>query len=132
TADAMISAGLAQRVLVIGAEIFSRIMDWPDRGTCLLFGDGAAALVREAAEGQGSSADPGILATDLNSDRQYRHLLYLAGRLASTGTAGHLRMQGNLVFRHAVEKLADTAHRALDRAGLDADQVDWLVPHQAN
>lgn len=131
-ADAMIRAGLAQRVLVIGAEIFSRIMDWTDRGTCVLFGDGAGALVLEAAEGQGSSADRGILATDLNSDGQYRDLLYVDGGVASTGTAGHLRMQGNLVFRHAVEKLADTAHRALDRAGLDADQVDWLVPHQAN
>ncbi len=130
--DAMIRAGLADRVLLIGAETFSRIMDWTDRGTCVLFGDGAGAVVLEAAEGQGTSADRGILATDLNSDGQYRDLLYVDGGVASTGTAGHLRMQGNLVFRHAVEKLADTAHRALDRAGLTPEQVDWLVPHQAN
>lgn len=131
-ADAMIRSGLAERVLVIGAETFSRIMDWSDRGTCVLFGDGAGAVLLEAAEGEGGAADRGILATDLNSDGQYRDLLYVDGGVASTGTAGHLRMQGNLVFRHAVEKLADTAHRALDKAGLTAEQVDWLVPHQAN
>ncbi|WP_062560798.1 beta-ketoacyl-ACP synthase III [Paracoccus aminovorans] len=132
-ADAMIRAGLAERVLVIGAETFSRIMDWTDRGTCVLFGDGAGAVVLEAAEGAaGTSQDRGILATDLNSDGQYRDLLYVDGGVASTGTAGYLRMQGNLVFRHAVEKLADTAHRALDKAGIAPEQVDWLVPHQAN
>ncbi|WP_017998057.1 beta-ketoacyl-ACP synthase III [Paracoccus sp. N5] len=131
-ADAMIRAGLAERVLVIGAETFSRIMDWTDRGTCVLFGDGAGAVVLEAAEGAGTAQDRGILATDLNSDGQYRDLLYVDGGVASTGTAGYLRMQGNLVFRHAVEKLADTAHRALDKAGITPEQVDWLVPHQAN
>ena len=131
-ADAMMRAGLANRVLVIGAETFSRIMDWTDRGTCVLFGDGAGAVVLEAVEGKGTSDDRGILAIDLNSDGQYRDLLYVDGGVASTGTAGHLRMQGNLVFRHAVEKLADTAHRALDKAGATPDQVDWLVPHQAN
>ena len=131
-ADAMIRAGLANRVLVIGAETFSRIMDWTDRGTCVLFGDGAGAVVLEAVETDGTAQDRGILATDLNSDGQYRELLYVDGGVASTGTAGHLRMQGNLVFRHAVEKLADTAHRALDKAGLAPEQVDWLVPHQAN
>ncbi len=131
-ADAMIRAGQAERVLVIGAETFSRIMDWTDRATCVLFGDGAGAVLLEAHEGQGTSADRGLLSTDLNSDGQYRDLLYVDGGVASTGTAGHLRMQGNLVFRHAVEKLADTAHRALDKAGLSQDQVDWLVPHQAN
>ncbi|HWL55793.1 MAG TPA: beta-ketoacyl-ACP synthase III [Paracoccus sp. (in: a-proteobacteria)] len=131
-ADAMIRAGQADRVLVIGAETFSRIMDWTDRGTCVLFGDGAGAVVLEAAEGEGTPADRGILSVDLNSDGQYRDLLYVDGGVASTGTAGHLRMQGNLVFRHAVEKLADTAHRAIERAGLTTDQVDWLVPHQAN
>jgi len=131
-ADALIRAGLAERVLLIGAETFSRIMDWTDRATCVLFGDGAGAVVLEAAEGEGSPADRGILASDLNSDGQYRDLLYVDGGVATTGTAGHLRMQGNLVFRHAVEKLADTAHRALDKAGLSQDQVDWLVPHQAN
>ncbi len=131
-ADAMIRAGLAERILVIGAETFSRIMDWTDRGTCVLFGDGAGAVVLEATEGAGTVKDRGILATDLNSDGQYRDLLYVDGGVASTGTAGHLRMQGNLVFRHAVEKLADTAHRALGKAGLSAENVDWLVPHQAN
>ena len=131
-ADAIIRAGQADRVLVIGAETFSRIMDWTDRGTCVLFGDGAGAVVLEAAEGSGGPADRGILAADLNSDGQYRDILYVDGGVASTGTAGHLRMQGNLVFRHAVEKLADTAHRALDRAGLAPADVDWLVPHQAN
>ncbi|QFQ87154.1 beta-ketoacyl-ACP synthase III [Paracoccus kondratievae] len=131
-ADAMIRAGLADRILLIGAETFSRIMDWTDRSTCVLFGDGAGAVVLEAADGAGDSSDRGILATDLNSDGQYRDLLYVDGGVASTGTAGHLRMQGNLVFRHAVEKLADTAHRALDKAGLAPQEVDWLVPHQAN
>ena len=131
-ADAMIRAGLADRVLVIGAETFSRIMDWTDRGTCVLFGDGAGALVLEAVEAEGDLANRGILATDLNSDGRFRELLYVDGGVASTGTAGCLRMQGNLVFRHAVEKLADTAHRALGKAGLAPDQVDWLVPHQAN
>ncbi|MFO1140077.1 MAG: beta-ketoacyl-ACP synthase III [Paracoccus sp. (in: a-proteobacteria)] len=131
-ADAMIRAGLANRILVVGAETFSRIMDWTDRGTCVLFGDGAGAVVLEATEAAGTSADRGILATDLNSDGQYRDLLYVDGGVGSTGTAGHLRMQGNLVFRHAVEKLADTAHRALEKAGLSPTDVDWLVPHQAN
>ena len=128
----MIRGGMAKRVLVIGSETFSRIMDWTDRGTCVLFGDGAGAVVLEAQDGNGTSDDRGILASDLNSDGQYRELLYVDGGVSTTGTAGQLRMQGNLVFRHAVEKLADTAHRALDKAVLSQDQVDWLVPHQAN
>lgn len=131
-ADAMIRGGMAKRVLVIGSETFSRIMDWTDRGTCVLFGDGAGAVVLEAQEGKGTSDDRGILASDLNSDGQYRELLYVDGGVSTTGTAGQLRMQGNLVFRHAVEKLAKTAHVALDKAGLTAGDVDWLVPHQAN
>ncbi|MDQ1900927.1 beta-ketoacyl-ACP synthase III [Paracoccus sp. WLY502] len=131
-ADAMIRGGLAKRVLVIGAETFSRIMDWTDRGTCVLFGDGAGALVLEGQDSAGTSDDRGILASDLNSDGQYRDLLYVDGGVSTTGTAGQLRMQGNLVFRHAVEKLAKTAHVALDKAGLTPAQVDWLVPHQAN
>jgi 3-oxoacyl-[acyl-carrier-protein] synthase-3 len=131
-ADAMIRGGLAQRILVIGAETFSRIMDWTDRSTCVLFGDGAGAVILEGIDGAGNSDDRGILASDLNSDGQYRELLYVDGGVSTTGTAGYLRMQGNLVFRHAVEKLAKTAHTALDKAGLDTDQVDWLVPHQAN
>ena len=131
-ADAMIRSGMARRILVIGSETFSRIMDWTDRGTCVLFGDGAGAVVIEAQEGAGTRDDRGILACDLNSDGQYRDLLYVDGGVSTTGTAGQLRMQGNLVFRHAVEKLAKTAHVSLDKAGLTPEQVDWLVPHQAN
>ncbi len=126
-ADGLIRSGQAERVLVIGAETFSKLMDWEDRGTCVLFGDGAGAVVLEAATGE-----RGILSTDLNSDGSYRDILYVDGGVATTGTAGKLRMQGNILFRHAVEKLADTAHRAIDKAGLTADDVDWLVPHQAN
>lgn len=130
-ANALIVSGQAQRVLVIGAEIFSRLMDWTDRGTCVLFGDGAGALVLEAQEGTGSKADRGILSTDLNSDGRFKQILYVDGG-TSTGTTGHLRMEGKEVFRHAIEKLAETAHRALDKAGLNAGDVDWIVPHQAN
>ena len=131
-ADALIRSGQADRILVIGAETFSRIMDWTDRSTCVLFGDGAGAVVLEAQEGEGDNSDRGILACDLNSDGQYRDLLYVDGGVSTTGTAGQLRMQGNLVFRHAVEKLTKTAHTALDKAGLTPADVDWLVPHQAN
>jgi 3-oxoacyl-[acyl-carrier-protein] synthase III len=130
-ADALIRGGLARRVLVIGAETFSRLMDWEDRTTCVLFGDGAGALVLEAAEGAGTAADRGILAVDLNSDGRFKDLLYVDGG-TSTGTTGHLRMQGKEVFRHAVEKLAETAHAALAKAGLTGAEVDWIVPHQAN
>lgn len=130
-ANGLILTGQAKRVLVIGAEIFSRLMDWNDRSTCVLFGDGAGALILEAAEGTGSTDDRGILATDLNSDGRYKNLLYVDGG-TSTGTTGHLRMEGKEVFRHAVEKLAETAHRALDKVGLTGGDVDWIVPHQAN
>ena len=130
-ADALIRAGLAERVVVIGAETFSRLMDWTDRGTCVLFGDGAGAVVLEAAEGVGTPDDRGILAVDLNSDGRYRDLLYVDGGV-STGSVGHLRMQGREVFRHAVEKLAATAQAALGKAGLHEGAVDWVVPHQAN
>ncbi|VDC31562.1 beta-ketoacyl-ACP synthase III [Pseudogemmobacter humi] len=130
-ANAMIVSGQAKRVLVIGAETFSRLMDWSDRSTCVLFGDGAGALVLEAQEGEGTAADRGILALDLNSDGRYRDLLYVDGG-PSTGTTGHLRMEGKEVFRHAVEKLAETAHTALAKAGLSGEDVDWIVPHQAN
>jgi 3-oxoacyl-[acyl-carrier-protein] synthase-3 len=130
-ANGMILSGQADRVLVIGAETFSRILDWTDRGTCVLFGDGAGALVLERAEGKGTTADRGILSSDLNSDGRYRDILYVDGGV-SKQTTGHLRMQGKEVFRHAVEKLALTAHRALDKAGLGATDVDWIVPHQAN
>ncbi|MEL6449673.1 MAG: beta-ketoacyl-ACP synthase III [Pseudomonadota bacterium] len=130
-ANALILSGQAQRVLVIGAETFSKIMDWTDRSTCVLFGDGAGALVLEAQEGAGTSDDQGILATDLNSDGRLQDLLYVDGGV-STGTSGYLRMQGNQVFRHAVEKLAATAHTAMDKAGVTSDEVAWIVPHQAN
>ncbi|MCH2165040.1 MAG: ketoacyl-ACP synthase III [Marinovum sp.] len=130
-ANALIVAGQAQRVLVIGAETFSRLMDWTDRSTCVLFGDGAGALVLEAVEGTGTSEDRGILATDLNSDGRYRDILYVDGGV-STQTTGHLRMAGKEVFRHAVEKLATTAQTAIARAGIRSDDVDWIVPHQAN
>jgi len=130
-ANGMILSGQADRVLVIGAETFSRILDWTDRGTCVLFGDGAGAVVLERAEGKGTTADRGILSSDLNSDGRYRDILYVDGGVGTRST-GHLRMQGKEVFRHAVEKLAQTAHRALDKAGLTAADVDWIVPHQAN
>ena len=130
-ANALILSGQARRVLVIGAETFSRLMDWTDRGTCVLFGDGAGALVLEAAEGAGTTADRGILSTDLHSDGRHRDILYVDGG-SSTGTTGHLRMEGREVFRHAIEKLAETAHTALEKAGLSGEDVDWIVPHQAN
>lgn len=126
-ANALILSGQAERVVVIGAETFSRIMDWTDRSTCVLFGDGAGAIVLEAVEG----SDSGILSTDLHSDGTYRDILYVDGGV-STQTTGHLRMEGKEVFRHAVEKLAQTAHAALEKAGVTADDVDWIVPHQAN
>jgi 3-oxoacyl-[acyl-carrier-protein] synthase-3 len=131
-ASGLIAAGQAKRVLVIGAETFSRIMDWTDRTTCVLFGDGAGAVVLEAQAGTGSAQDRGVLACDLNSDGQYRDLLYVDGGVSRDGRSGVLRMQGREVFRHAVEKLAATAEAALDKAGLQASDVDWVVPHQAN
>ena len=130
-ANALIVSGQASRVLVIGAETFSRLMDWTDRSTCVLFGDGAGAVVLEAQDSTGTSADRGILATDLHSDGRFRDLLYVDGGVATNST-GHLRMQGKEVFRHAVEKLAATAHAALRKAGLEDGDVDWIVPHQAN
>ena len=131
TANALILSGAARRVLVIGAETFSKLMDWSDRATCVLFGDGAGALVLEGIEQPGTSQDRGILAVDLHSDGQFGDLLYVDGGV-STGTTGHLRMQGREVFRHAVEKLTSTAHAALEKAGLTPEDVAWIVPHQAN
>lgn len=127
TANAFIQSGQATKVLVIGAETFSRIMNWEDRTTCVLFGDGAGAVILEAGTG-----DAGILATDLNSDGRYRDILYVDGGVSSTQTSGVLVMQGKEVFRHAVEKLAETAEAALEKAGLTSKDVDWIVPHQAN
>lgn len=130
-AQALIVSGQARRVMVIGAETFSRILDMTDRSTCVLFGDGAGAMILEAQEGEGTSDDRGILATDLHSDGRYRGILYVDGGV-STGSVGVLRMQGKEVFRHAVEKLAETAHTSLAKAGLTSEDVDWIVPHQAN
>ena len=131
SANAQILSGQAKRIMVIGAETFSRLMDWSDRSTCVLFGDGAGALILEAQEASGSTADRGILSVDLNSDGRHRDILYVDGGV-STHTTGHLRMQGKEVFRHAVEKLAITAQTALDQASVTADDIDWVVPHQAN
>ena len=131
TANAQIISGQAKRVLVIGAETFSRLMDWSDRSTCVLFGDGAGAVVLEATEANGTSKDRGILSVDLNSDGSYRNILYVDGGV-STGQTGYLRMEGKEVFRHAVEKLSETAETAMERAGVQAHDIDWVVPHQAN
>lgn len=130
-ANALILSGQANRVLVIGAETFSKLMDWTDRGTCVLFGDGAGAVVLEAQEGDGTKADRGILAADLNSDGRFKDILYVDGGV-STNDTGHLRMQGKEVFRHAVEKLASTANTAMAKIDMTADEIDWIVPHQAN
>lgn len=131
-ADALVKAGLAKRIMVIGAETFSRILDFTDRSTCVLFGDGAGAVILEAVEGDGLSADRGILATDLNSDGRLTDLLYVDGGPSTTGTAGVVKMAGQEIFKHAVIKLAQTGSAALTRAGLSTAEVDWLVPHQAN
>ena len=131
-ANALIASGQAKRLLVIGAETFSRIMDWTDRSTCVLFGDGAGAIVLGAQEGSGTAQDRGILSSDLNSDGRYREMLFVDGGVSSTGTTGKLRMQGNPLFRQAVEKLTSTAEAALEKAGLADTDVDWIVPHQAN
>ena len=130
-ANALIISGQAKRIMVIGAETFSRIMDWSDRSTCVLFGDGAGAVILEAQDGVGDKTDRGILSVDLNSDGQHRDILYVDGGV-STQTTGFLRMQGKEVFRHAVEKLAKTASIAMEKAGIANEEVDWIVPHQAN
>lgn len=130
-ASALIQAGTARRVMVIGAETFSRIMDWTDRGTCVLFGDGAGAVLLEAGEGDGTAQDRGVLSVDLNSDGRFRDLLYVDGGV-STNSIGHLRMEGKEVFRHAVEKLTSSARSAMEKAGITDSDVDWIVPHQAN
>ena len=131
-ATALIVSGQAKRVIVIGAETFSRILDWKDRSTCVLFGDGAGAIVLEATEAEGTPADHGVLATDLHSDGRFQDLLYVDGGVSSTQTSGVLKMEGPEVFKHAVQKLAHTANAALSKAGLSHSDVDWVVPHQAN
>ncbi len=132
TADNHLRLGQARRALVIGAETFSRILDWQDRGTCVLFGDGAGALVLEAQDQPGTHADRGILATRLCADGRHYDDLYVDGGPSSTGTAGHLRMNGREVFRHAVADLADIAQQVLSDCNLAAADLDLLVPHQAN
>ena len=132
TADAYIRGGLARRVLVIGAETFSRILDWTDRTTCVLFGDGAGAIVLEAQEGAGTNADRGVLSAQLRSDGAHRDKLFVDGGPSTTGTVGHLRMEGREVFKHAVGMITDVIVSAFDATGFTAEDVDWLVPHQAN
>ncbi|MGL5734112.1 MAG: beta-ketoacyl-ACP synthase III [Beijerinckiaceae bacterium] len=132
TADNFLKAGSAKRALVIGSETFSRILDWNDRTTCVLFGDGAGAVVLEAQDGNGALADRGVLSTHLRTDGRYRDKLYVDGGPSTTKTVGHLRMEGREVFRHAVVNLAETIEHTLGATGLPASAIDWFVPHQAN
>jgi len=132
TADNFIKAGQAKNVLVIGAETFSRIIDWSDRTTAVLFGDGAGALVLTAAQGQGTTKDRGVLSTHLFSDGRHHDLLYVDGGPSKTMTTGHLRMEGREVFRHAVANMADAIDLAIKTNGMSAADIDWFVPHQAN
>lgn len=132
TADNFIKAGQVKRALVIGAETFTRILDYEDRTTCVLFGDGAGAVVLEAGEGAGQPQDRGILASRLHSDGRYGDMLYVDGGPSSTGTTGHVRMKGREVFRHAVVNLAAVMEEILADVGLTSQDVDWVVPHQAN
>lgn len=130
TADSMLRTGLAKRALVIGAETFSRILDWEDRTTCVLFGDGAGAIVLEAQDV--AEDGPGILATRLHADGEHKEMLYVDGGPSTTGTVGKLRMKGREVFRHAVVNLADVLKEVMEKAGISAADIDWVVPHQAN
>ncbi|WP_067333312.1 beta-ketoacyl-ACP synthase III [Stappia indica] len=132
TADAYLRGGMAKRALVIGAETFSRILDWEDRTTCVLFGDGAGAIVLEAAEGEGTTTDRGVLTSHLRSDGAHRDKLYVDGGPSTTQTVGHLRMQGKEVFRHAVSMITDVVEAAFEATGTDAEALDWFIPHQAN
>ena len=131
TANAQIVSGQANKILVIGSETFSNLMDWKDRSTCVLFGDGAGAVVLEGLNSNGTKEDRGILSVDLNSDGSYLDILYVDGGV-SQKTTGYLRMEGKEVFKHAVEKLAKTSQNAMVKAGIESDEVDWVVPHQAN
>ncbi|CAO3420849.1 beta-ketoacyl-ACP synthase III [Azospirillum endophyticum] len=131
-ADNFLRNGQARRALVIGAETFSRLLDWNDRTTCVLFGDGAGAIVLEGYEAKGDSTDRGVLSTHLHSDGSQYDLLYVDGGASSTGTIGHVRMHGQEIFRHAVSKLSAVVEEALAANGLEATDIDWMVPHQAN
>ena len=132
TADSHLKSGQFKRALVIGSEAFSRILDWQDRSTCVLFGDGAGAVVVEAQKLNGALTDRGILATSLRSDGRYRDKLYVDGGPSSTGTVGHVRMDGPEVFRHAVTKISEVIDATLTQADYKASDIDWFVPHQAN
>ena len=132
TADLYIRGGLAKRVLVIGSETFSRILDWNDRSTCVLFGDGAGALILEAAEGEGTIADRGVLAASLRSDGVHKDKLFVDGGPSTTGTVGYLRMEGREVFKHAVGMITDVIEATFSQAGIGPEDLDWFVPHQAN
>ncbi|RMF13727.1 MAG: ketoacyl-ACP synthase III [Alphaproteobacteria bacterium] len=131
-ADALIRSGMSERLLVIGAETFSRILDWEDRTTCVLFGDGAGAVVLEAGEGAGTPADRGVLSARLHSDGRQAELLKTDGGPSSTGTVGKVRMLGREVFRHAVTNLATVMEETLADVGVSTDEIDWVIPHQAN
>ncbi|NQV81913.1 MAG: ketoacyl-ACP synthase III [Alphaproteobacteria bacterium] len=131
-ADSLLQTGQARTALVIGSEVFSRILDWDDRGTCVLFGDGAGAVVLRAEESKGQISDRGVLATKLHSDGRMHDALYVDGGPGGTGTVGHVRMQGREVFRHAVVNMAQVVEEVIATAGVTLDDIDWLVPHQAN
>ncbi|WP_297585063.1 beta-ketoacyl-ACP synthase III [Devosia sp.] len=132
TADSYIKNGLARRVVVIGAETFSRLLDWTDRTTCVLFGDGAGAVVMERVDLAEDAPEQGVLASALRSDGQYWDKLYVDGGPSTTGTTGHVHMQGPEVFRHAVGKITDVVYATLEQSGYTVDDLDWFVPHQAN
>jgi 3-oxoacyl-[acyl-carrier-protein] synthase III len=132
TADKFLTTGAYKRALVIGAETFSRLLDWEDRTTCVLFGDGAGAIVLEAQEGNGTTADRGVLTSHLRSDGRYRDKLYVSGGPGSTGTTGVLKMEGREVFRFAVANVSDVIQEAFDATGTTAEDLSWFVPHQAN
>ena len=131
-ADGFVARGLAKCALVIGAETMTRLMDWTDRGTCILFGDGAGAVVLEAGEGKGEPTDQGLLGFALRCDGTKQDLLFVDGGVSSTGTVGHLRMQGNQVFRHAVINISEAVEAAAKASGVAIADVDWFIPHQAN
>ncbi|MEM7122685.1 MAG: beta-ketoacyl-ACP synthase III [Pseudomonadota bacterium] len=131
-ADNFVKTGQADCALVIGAETFSRILDWEDRGTCVLFGDGAGAVILRAGDCGGSNQDRGVLSTHIHSDGRYHDMLYVDGGPSTTGLAGHLRMEGREVFKHAVINLAEAVDEALDKNGVSPSDIDWFVPHQAN
>ena len=131
-ANGLILSHQARRVLVVGAETFSRILDWSDRTTCVLFGDGAGAVVLEAADGTGTAQDRGVLGTCLHSDGAYNEALYVSGGPSTTGSAGVVKMEGPEVFRHAIVKLAEVAEEVMARVGVEHEDITWMVPHQAN